>query len=337
MPERAGSAADQMQRLLIGGWAAQVVFVLAELGVPDRLAAGPLPAAAVAGAVGSHPDATRRLLRAAATIGLLSEVDGTGFRLTALGDCLRSDAPGSAREQALAYGTPTTWRLCGELGHAVRTGEPAPPRLLGGSLWDYYAAHPDEGEHFSRAMGEQSARVAAEVAALVEPDRYRRIADIGGAHGDLLTALLHRAPRARGVLFDRPEVVAAARPRLTASPLAGRIELCPGDFFGRVPEADLYLLKWVLHDWDDLAAGRILTACRQAAAPGAHLLVVEMLLPEPGTPSPVPLFDLVMLVLLGSRERTEAEYAGLLSAAGWRLAGVTPTAGQFHVLRAVTG
>lgn len=336
MDQPVRSAPEQVLDLMLGAWAARVTFVLAETGLPDLLAAGPRPAAELASAAGTHPAATPRLLRAAATVGLVSEVDGR-YALTELGDCLRSDVPGSLREQALAYGSPVSWRLCGELGRSVHTGQSAAPAVLGRSLWDYYASNQAEGAHFSRAMGEQSARVAADVAVAVDPPGYRRIADIGGAHGDLLAALLDRAPEARGILVDLPAVIEAARPRFAGSSLADRVELRAGDFFDRVPPADLYLLKWILHDWDDAAAERILTVCRAAAAPGARLLVVEMLVPEPWRPSPVHLFDLAMLVLLGSRERTEPEYADLLARAGWRLEKTTPTSGPFQVLQAVAG
>ncbi|GAA2886421.1 hypothetical protein GCM10020220_090760 [Nonomuraea rubra] len=173
------------------------------------------------------------------------------------------------------------WRLVGDFEHSVRTGGPVAPAVLGHSFWEHLATHPEEAEHFALGMGEQSAQVAADVAATVDPSAYERLVDVGGAYGVLLTALLEKAPSATGVLFDRPPVIEAAGQRLKGSPLAGRIDLVGGDFLEEVPKGDLYLLKWILHDWDDEQAVRILATCRRAAAPGARLLVVEMLLPEP--------------------------------------------------------
>jgi hypothetical protein len=239
------------------------------------------------------------------------------------------------REQALTFGTPTMWQLVGRLDHAVLTGESPAPEILGGSLWDYFNDHPAEALHFSRAMGEQSARAADDVAAVVDASRYARIVDVGGAHGDLLAAVLAKAPDAKGVLFDRPPVIEQARQALVGSSLGSRLELVGGDFFAHLPAGDLYLLKWILHDWDDEHAQQILAAIGRAAPAGARLMVVEMLLPEPWAPSPVHLFDLSMMVLLGSRERTEKEYDVLLAAAGWELEKVTPTSGLFNVLQAV--
>lgn len=330
----ATTPSDQVRQLMMGGWASQVVFVLAGLGIPDQLADGHQEAEAVADAAGTDPDATRRLLRAAATLGLVSEAGRGRYRLTELGECLCSDSSGSVREQALSWGTPASWRLCGSLGQAIRTGRPTTPDVLGGSFWEYFADHPDEGAQFSRAMGQQSAQAAADVAAAISPSGYRRIADIGGAHGDLLMALLSEAPQSRGLLVDLPQVIDGARQRVAGSPLAGRIELCRGDFFHEVPEADLYLLKWILHDWDDEQARLILSTCRRAAAPGARLLVVEMVLPDPWAPSPAHLFDLAMLTLLGGRERSEPEYHALLEAAGWSPEKTIPTPGRFTVLQA---
>ncbi|MFI5897831.1 methyltransferase [Actinoplanes sp. NPDC051513] len=323
---------ETVQRLLMGAWATQSTFLVARLGLPDLLLGGPRRVGELAGAVDGDPDALRRLCRAAATVGLLTEVDGDRYALTDAGRLLAADTPGSMRAQALAFGTPVNWRLCGDLGRAVSTGRSTAAEVLGGSLWDYYARHPDEGELFSQAMGEQSARAAADVAAAVTLAGSERIADIGGAHGDLLTALLAQAPDATGVLVDLPPVIESARARLTGT----RVEPWPGDFFAAVPSADLYLLKWILHDWDDERAIRILANCRRAAASGARLLVVEMLVPEPWRPSPVHLYDLAMLVLLGSRERTAEEYAALLDAAGWRLGEVTATRGAYSVLQACT-
>ncbi|MEV0999442.1 methyltransferase [Nonomuraea sp. NPDC050202] len=326
--------AEHVQRLLSGFWHSQIIFVLARLRVADELAAGPRPAQDLAAAVGAHPGALLRLLRAAATVGLMTETGPDRYRLTEAGECLRSDSPTAIRELAVAYGSPTVWRLVGDFEQSVRTGGPVAPAVLGHSFWEHLATHPEEAEHFALGMGEQSAQVAADVAAAVDPSAHQRLVDVGGAYGVLLAALLEKAPAATGVLLDRPPVIEAARQRLQGSPLAGRIDLVGGDFLEEVPKGDLYLLKWILHDWDDEHAVRILATCRRAAAPGARLLLVEMLLPEPWAPSPVHLSDLAMLVLLGGRERTRSQYGDLLGAGGWEPEEVTSTSGRYSILQA---
>ncbi|UBU16260.1 acetylserotonin O-methyltransferase [Nonomuraea gerenzanensis] len=334
-PSGGRAPAEHVLQLLSGFWHSQIIVVLSRLRVADELAAGPRSARDLAAAVGVHPDALLRLLRAAATVGLMTETEPDHYRLTDAGECLRSDSPTALRELAVAYGSPTVWRLVGEFEQSVRTGEPVAPALLGRSFWEHLAANPEEAEHFALGMGEQSAQVAADVAAAVDPSAYGRLVDVGGAYGVLLAALLDKAPSATGVLLDRPPVIEAARQRLWGSPLAGRIDLVAGDFLEEVPKGDLYLLKWILHDWDDEHAVRILATCRRSAAPGARLLLVEMLLPEPWTPSHVHLSDLAMLVLLGGRERTASQYGDLLRAGGWEPAEVTPTSGRYSILQAV--
>jgi hypothetical protein len=321
--------------MLQGYWVAQITAVLARLGIPDQLAHGPRRAHRVAEVIGAHPGAVLRLLRAAALLGLVREVDSARYELTELGDCLRTDAPASVRAYALGVVAPGHWGPWAELETAIRTGQPTAPAVLGAPVWEYYAAHPEEGGHFADAMGELSSMAAADVAAVADASGHEELVDVGGAYGVLLTGLLERNPTARGVLFDRPDVLDAARRKLGRSSLAERIDLVAGDFLEEVPEGDLYLLKQILHDWDDDDATTILGNCRRAAREGSSLLVVEMIVPEPWAPSPVHLLDLTMLVMLGGRERTLAEYDGLLGAAGWKRARVVPTSGPFSVIEAV--
>jgi hypothetical protein len=181
----------------------------------------------------------------------------------------------SLREYTLEVVAPGHWAPWGELEDAVRTGHPTAPRILGAPVWDHYADHPEEGEHFSLAMGELSAMASADVAAVVDVPPSATIVDVGRAHGALLTGLLEKAPDARGVLIDRPAVVEAARARLDRSGVGQRIEPVAGDFFEGVPAGDPYLLKQVLHDWDDERACDILAACRHTAHPESRVLVVE--------------------------------------------------------------
>jgi hypothetical protein len=333
----APSPADQVQQLVWSALSSQVVVVLARLGVADALARGSRDVADVATAVGADPEGLLRLLRAGATLGLLTEDGGDRYGLTDLGESLRRDAPDSARDRVLAFGTPMRWRLMADLEQAVRTGHTTAHEVIGGSIWDHYTEHPEEGAEFSRAMGEVASYTSDVVAAAVDPAERGTVLDLGGAHGDLLTGLLHRAPHAVGVLFDLPQVIDRARRRTDGSPVSDRLQLVGGDFFEKVPSADIYVLMRILHDWDDAEAHRILSTCRRDAPPTARMLIVETLVPDPWAPSPAHLFDLAMLVLQGGRERTEPEYRALLAGAGWQLISVSSTRTAYTLLEATAG
>ncbi len=333
----APSPSDQVQQLVWSALSSQVVIVLARLGVADALADGSRDVGDVATAVGADPEALLRLLRAAATLGVLAEAGGDRYGLTELGESLRSDAPDSARDRVLAFGTPMRWRLLADLEQAVRTGRTTSTDVMGGSIWDHYTEHPQEGEEFSRAMGEVASYTSEVVAAAVDPAERGTVLDLGGAHGDLLTGLLRQAPHASGVLFDLPPVIDRARRRVDGSPVADRLHLVGGDFFEKVPSADIYVLMRILHDWDDVDAQRILASCRRDAPPTARMLVVETLVPDPWAPSPAHLFDLAMLVLQGGRERTESEFRELLAGGGWQLSSVSSTSTAYTLLEATAG
>lgn len=335
MPAVEPTPQAQVMRLLQGYWVAQTTAVLASLGIADQLASGPRPVDRLAETCGVRPRLLLRLLRAGAELGLVAETEPDSYRLTELGECLRTDAPLSLREYALGLVAPGHWEPWGRFEEALRTGEATAPQVLGMPMWDYYAVHTDEGDHFSRAMGELSAMAMAEVTGVIDASTAGVVVDVGGAYGPLLAKLLEQNPQARGILFDLPSVVDRARLQVSESPLAGRIDVVGGDFFQEVPGGgDLYVLKSILHDWDDEHAIRILTSCRRAAPRGSRLLVIEMVVPEPWAPSPVHLIDLNLLVMMGGVERTQSEYAALLVGSGWELQRASPT-GLFSVLEAV--
>ena len=325
--------AVRLIRMIQGYQVTQIVATVARLGLADRLAAEPKSSAELAGVTGADPEGLARLLRAAATVGLVTEVEPDWFALTPVGACLTADAqPASLRDFAIALAAPGQWLPCGRLFDAVMTGHPSTTIALGTEIWDYYQKNPEEGAVFARAMGGLSASVSTEIAAHYDAARFTRIVDVGGSQGTLLAGLLEAAQQATGVLFDRPEVIAEARPVIAARGLAERVELVGGDFFTEVPlGGDLYVLKSVLHDWNDTDAVRILANCHRAAQPGSMLLLVEGVKPtEPG-PSPVHLINLLMLIQVEGRERTRKEHQALLEAAGYRLERVlAPSPGQHH-------
>ncbi|WP_197321523.1 methyltransferase [Saccharomonospora sp. NB11] len=330
---------DEHARLLdmaIGGATAQAVYVAAKLGIADVLAEGPATAEEIANRVGSHPDATYRLLRALTTRSIFAEEPGRRFRLTPMAQALRSDAPDSVRPIVLVAGHPITWRHWGELAYSVDTGKSAFEKLHGMPVFDYLAKDPDYADLFNESMTFSS---AIEIPAILDSydfSRFGTIVEVGGGQGRLLAAILQRTPSAHGVLFDLESVVEAAPTVMADAGVEDRATVRGGSFFDSVPTGgDAYILKHIIHDWPEDKALAILGNVRSAIKPEATLLVMDMVLPEDASPHFGKLLDLDVLVAFGGRHRTRAEYADLLARAGFRLTDVTPTAGSPSIIEAV--
>jgi hypothetical protein len=330
----AAEAAHALLGHITGGGRTQVVRVFAELGVADALAAGPLAVHELAEGRGVDPDAFDRLLRAGVALGLLvRDTDGRHAGTPMLA-ALRRDAPGALRGLAMALAMPGYWLPWGRLDAAVREGGRRTLETLGGELWDHYARSPAEAAAFSQVMAALTALVADEAAAVLDTRGCNLAIDVGGASGALVLALMSANPALRGAVLDLPHVLPAARDAAEARGLARRFAAIAGDFFEPLPQADLYLLKHILHDWDDDACVRILARCANGLAPGGRVAVLEMALADGATqadtPLLAPLMDLNMLVLTPGRERTVEGYAALLARARLRLRGV-------HLLSPATG
>lgn len=328
-PVQAGSPRDQVMQMITGYWVSQICGATARLGLADHLADGPASISQLASATSADPGGLTRLLRAGATVGLVAETDGGRFSLTPLGAELADGEPGdSLRDVAIALTAPGHWLPWGRLSEAVACGQAQDTAALGTDVWAYYAAHPEEGASFARAMSSISAEASQAVLACWDAGRFRRIVDVGGSQGHLLAGLLHAVPSATGVLFDRPEVAAGARASLATRGLADRVDVVAGDFLQEVPPGgDLYLLKSVLHDWDDEQAVRILRNVHRASEPGATLAVIEGLIPSQPSRSYMHLMNLFMFLELNGGERTLEDYARLLGQAGYRLDRTIATAG----------
>jgi hypothetical protein len=307
--------------MITGHWVAQTVRAGAHLRVADHVAAGARTALAVAELESSDADATYRLMRALASLGLLANDGGDTFSVTALGELLREDAPGSLRSAALARSGPGLWESLGQLPQAVRQGH----RVADGDIFDYFGANEKAARVFSRAMSDLTGQVAEDVVAVLDPGDARSVVDVGGANGTLVLALLRAHPQLTGQVLDLPHVVEGALAAAERAGLRQRFTVVVGDFFDRVPSADYYLMKWVLHDWSDDDCVRILRNCRKAGGPGARLLIVEALLGDVGRPDPVALFDMNMLAVSGGRQRSLEELDQLGEAAGWRRTALSPT------------
>ena len=313
----------------------QIACAVASLSIADHLAAGPLSLAALVEKTGANPDGLRRLVRAAASLGLIRAEAEDLFASTPMLDAFRSDAPASLRAIAIMYGSPNHWRPWGRLTEAVRTGAAQTVAALGCSGFDYLAANPDEAVFFAKAMQSITEFVQAEVVRLLDTKGVARAADIGGANGALVLALAAANPALQGIVFDLPHAVEGATALIKAKGLTDRVAAMGGDFFKSVPEADLYLLKLILHDWDDAACVKILTNIRRAIAKDGRVAIFELRLGPMGEPGLAPLVDLTMLTLAGGRERTADEYGALLQAAGFKLAEVRKTNSPFSIFEAV--
>ncbi len=327
LPHTSADAPPLVDELTFGSIAAQLVYAAAELGIADRLADGPRTGAELAARLGVEAPPLRRLLRALAGLGVLDDTGDDGFALTADGALLRADAAGSHRSLVRMLCGPEMWRALGALVPSLATGERAWELANGLPVFVYYDDHPDAGATFNAAMAEHTRDAAPGIAAAGGFTRFRTVVDVGGGDGMLLAQILRDHPRLEGVVLDVPEVVAGAHDTLAAEKVADRCRVVPGDFFASVPAgADAYVLKQVLHDWEDEPAVAILRRCREAMEPGGRVLIAERLLPQRvGRAERLTLFvDVLMLAVTGGRERTEAEFRALLEAADLELAAVSP-------------
>src|SRR5215203_44087 len=326
-----------LMQVTLGMWAAQAVATAARLGIADALAQSqPQDAATLARAVQADAGALSRLLRALVSIGVFAEPLPRQYALNAVGTLLRSDVSGSMRDWLIAETDTPHWQAWGQLYGGVRSGQTVVPRLFGMHIYEYYAAHPEDLACFSRAMGNVSALASQGALQHYDFSHARHVVDVGGAHGDLLLAILDANRHACGTVFDRPHVAEAARQAIHAQGYQDRCAAVGGDFFQAVPSGgDLYVLKFILIDWKDAEALRILDNCRTAITPDGKLLVIEMTIPDDNHPTPAQLFDLNMLVMTGGQERTVSEYEALFAQQNFCLTGVVPTGSPFHLLEAV--
>lgn len=315
----------------------QILAVAASLRLAEHLQDGGRTAKDFAAASGIEPSMAFRFLRACTKIGLTVCDDGRTFKSTSRLLALHGETPGSVRNMAMVLGTRAQYLLWSEFLTAVRTNQAQAARALGVPLFDYYADHPDEAAIFRATMQSVSEGVASEIASMLDTSTYSVAVDVGGADGALVHSLMQHNPYLRGIVLDRPEVAAAAAAE--ARGLAERTEAIGGDFFKSVPEGDLYLLRFILHDWDDADAIRILESCRRAMKPDARLVVIEAFFAEPGEPIPanmidtqVPLFDLHLMLAGNGKERSVAEYSVLFDKAGLRLIKNTPLGNGYVVI-----
>lgn len=307
---------------VLGGFLrTQAIATVAKLGVPDLVGDEPVPVSQLASRSGADTCALHRVMRLLASAGIFSETSPGRFIATPLSDGLKDDRPGTVRYLALQQGGPA-YRATGEMLEAVQTGKPVAQRLFGMPFFDYLAADPDASEVFNRAMADGASGPGAALG--YDWGNAVSVADIGGGNGTLLAAVLAAHPHLRGIVLDLPHVVAEAPPVLDQAGVADRCETLGADFFADdLPPADTYVLARILHDWDDEQAVAILRNCRRSIAENGRMLIVEQVIPEGNEPTYAKLVDLIMLTLVGGKERNQAEWRSLLADGGFELVGIT--------------
>ena len=328
------AARAEVMALITAGWSTKVIHVAVTLGVPDRLAAGPRDSAGIAAETGSNPDALKRLLRALAVLGLCRQTQEDLFELTPAGALLRADAPGSIRGMALHWGE-RLWGALSQLDQSIETGRAWKASGADGFL--QMVRDPAQMAMFHQSMTDQTGPVARAMLDTYDFTRFRTLMDVGGSYGALLAAILKAHPGLKGRVFDLPGLAQASRAYLQGAGVAERAGFEGGSFFEAVPAgADAYMLKMIIHDWDDERSAAILTNCRKAAGASGKVLVMERIAPAlAGTEAADYVTirgDIVMLTATGGLERTERQYRELYAASGLTLERIVPTASGFCVM-----
>ncbi|MBS1600708.1 MAG: methyltransferase [Bacteroidetes bacterium] len=315
----------QMMQLITGFWTSCCIYAAAKLNIADHLKDGSKNAGQLAEATHSHAPSLYRVLRALSSVGVFKENEDRQFELTPLGNTLQTDVPGSMKAMAIAQ-LGDHFNAWGNLVYSVKTGNISFDNIEGMSVWKYYEMHPDEGVNFMKAMSGLTGAVIMNVLPAYDFSGFKTIVDVGGGNGTLLMAILDRAPEAHGIVFDEEYVVAETKKLIAQKNFSNRCESAAGSFFDFIPgNADAYVMKMVLHDWNDEQCLQILKNCNKAMKPGSKLLVLDSVIPEGNEPHPGKFMDINMLAMTGGRERTEKEFSSLFTKAGLKLSRVIPT------------
>jgi O-methyltransferase domain/Dimerisation domain len=323
---------EQISRMLSGYWISQALYVAAKLNIADLLGVGPMSADELASATHSHPKSLYRLLRGLASIGVFSEDNAGQFSLTPLAECLRTDVLGSKRSLAIMMGE-EHYQAYGQLLYSVQTGKIAFDKLFGMPVFDFLQKHPEQAKVFDGAMVGVHGRETAAMLDAYDFSGISLLADIGGGNGSVLTAVLRKYTTMRGLLFDLPAVAERAKANVEATGLANRCQVIGGSFFESVAQgANAYMLRHIIHDWEDEKAITILRNVHRAMSSDGKLLVVESVIPPGNEPSFGKLLDLTMMAIPGGKERTEEEYRRLFTSAGFSLITIVPTKAEVSVI-----
>jgi hypothetical protein len=335
-PPASQAASQLLMQLGTGHFVASALQVVVRLGIPARIADAALTAAELAIATGVQEDSLYRVLRALASVGLFDETSPRRFKLTEAGQALRPDVPGNMHDMALWVTSPFHFRVYAEMMHSVRTGQPAAEKVTGMPVFEYFPRDPELSEIFNNAMTTFSNQVIPAALEAYDFSGIDLLVDVAGGHGAVLTAVLQQYPKMRGVLFDLDHVIAGAGRRIAAAGVSDRLEIEAGNFFTKVtPGADAYIMKHIIHDWDDERALRILENIRTAmGAKRARVILLESVIPPGNSPDFGKIIDLEMLMMPGGKERTADEFAKLFAEAGFKLTKIVPTGSPLSVIEA---
>jgi hypothetical protein len=324
----------QLDRMITRYWISQAIYAAARFDIAGYLKDGPRSVEELATATSTDSDALYRLLRALASVGIFAEGESRRFSSTPLAEPLRDDVPGSKRALALMAGD-VQFRAWTEIEYSVRTGKIAFDKVFRKPVFDYLGEHPDQARIFDQAMVGIHGREANAVLDAYDFGGIGLLADIGGGNGSQISAILRKHTALQGLLFDLPHVVARAKQPIESAGLSDRCQLVGGSFFDYVPPgADAYLMRHIIHDWDEEKSLTILRNCHQAMTASSRLLVVESVIPAGNEPFPGKFLDLVMLLITGGKERTEAEYRSLFGKGGFNLKRVIPTDTEVSIIEA---
>jgi hypothetical protein len=328
---------EALFRMISGYQFTQLVHVLAVLRIPDLLALGPHSSDDLAAQVGANADRLYRALRALAAVGVLEELDGHRFALTPMSDLLRSDHPESLRHMAIFLGG-ASYRAWGELLYGVMSGETPAGKVFGMPGFAYLRKDAEAGEAFDATMTVISRRAVAGIVEAYDFSRALTVVDVGGGQGTLIAGILKANPHLHGILFDQPDVVNAAERTLEEAGVAERCERVGGNFFAGVPAGgDVYILRSIIHDWDDMPATNILDNCERAMAQDGRVLVVESVIDAGEKSVAAKMLDVQMLAMTGGRERTVEEFEELFAGAGLEVSRVIPVGVDGRIVEGVRG
>lgn len=326
----------QLLQMASGYWLSQCIYVAAKLAIADHLSQGELPCRDLAMLTETEPIALYRILRALASVGIFQETSTETFALTPLAEFLQSDHPQSMRGMIVMLGEPEHYEAWSDLLHSVKTGQPAFEHRYKQGIFEYFGSHPEAATIFEECMNSFSRIEEPAILAQYDFSSFRTLVDVGGGYGELLGGILRQYPHLQGILFDEDYVVDQAVPTLNRHGVGDRCQRIGGSFFETIPAGgDAYLLKHIIHDWSDAQAIAILKNCRAVLPDDGKILVCEAVVPEGNQPSGAKMLDINMLVMCpGGKERTAAEFATLLGAAGLQLTRIVSTSEEICVIEA---
>ena len=327
---------EHLFQLGTGYMVSAALGVATQLGIPEQLADGPRSSADLAKATGANEDALYRVLRALAMVGVFAETAPRTFALTPASNLLRPGVPGSIHDLTLWLCDSFHFRIYAETMHSVKTGETVGEKVVGMPVFEYFEREPEISARFNNAMTNFSASVVPAVLPAYDFSGIDVLVDIAGGHGMILASILKQYPKMRGILFDLEHVIAGAT-AFDALGVRDRVQTMSGDFFKAVPAGgDAYIMKHIIHDWDDERASVILKNIRKAldGKPHGKVILLEAVIKPGNDPDLGKLIDLEMLLLPGGRERTETEFAALFNRSGFELTRVIPTQSPVSVVEA---